>query len=301
MKFRFLNAALASSMFYVGCFANVAHAGLISLDGNFVSIQVSDNGTLGNGTSGPQLKYDSTGTGTFATGIYNDWMLPGSPWEGFSISTAETGLLSNLNGSSFEISGVTTDTSGISIYDSSATFTADYGSFFSITTNTFFNDNSSYVGFNTTLTALVDLSDVFFSRQFDPDWHTSTCTNFDTTNTRHSGDLVTATEGCENKVIGIQTDSKLVHNVGLGNWETDPSYWLGGPQSGAFGDNAIGIGFDLGSLKTGEKIDIKYNYVMGLSVDTLDIPRTDVPEPSTLAIFALGMIGLASRRFKKQS
>jgi hypothetical protein len=27
----------------------------------------------------------------------------------------------------------------------------------------------------------------------------------------------------------------------------------------------------------------------------------DVPEPTTLAIFALGMIGLASRRFKKQS
>jgi hypothetical protein len=30
-------------------------------------------------------------------------------------------------------------------------------------------------------------------------------------------------------------------------------------------------------------------------------PTQDVPEPSTLAIFALGMIGLASRRFKKQS
>jgi hypothetical protein len=29
--------------------------------------------------------------------------------------------------------------------------------------------------------------------------------------------------------------------------------------------------------------------------------RVDVPEPTTLAIFALGMIGLASRRFKKQS
>jgi hypothetical protein len=26
-----------------------------------------------------------------------------------------------------------------------------------------------------------------------------------------------------------------------------------------------------------------------------------VPEPSTLAIFALGIVGLASRRFKKQS
>jgi hypothetical protein len=31
------------------------------------------------------------------------------------------------------------------------------------------------------------------------------------------------------------------------------------------------------------------------------IKNTDVPEPSTLAIFALGVIGLASRRFKKQS
>ena len=29
--------------------------------------------------------------------------------------------------------------------------------------------------------------------------------------------------------------------------------------------------------------------------------KVDVPEPSTLAIFALGMMGLASRRFKKQS
>ncbi|MCI2286210.1 PEP-CTERM sorting domain-containing protein [Colwellia sp. MSW7] len=38
-------------------------------------------------------------------------------------------------------------------------------------------------------------------------------------------------------------------------------------------------------------------YVM-VSHSNINIP---VPEPSTLAIFALGMIGLASRRFKKQS
>jgi len=33
----------------------------------------------------------------------------------------------------------------------------------------------------------------------------------------------------------------------------------------------------------------------------IDSTTVNVPEPSTLAIFALGMIGLASRRFKKQS
>lgn len=37
------------------------------------------------------------------------------------------------------------------------------------------------------------------------------------------------------------------------------------------------------------------------AIDNVTISTQDVPEPSTLAIFALGMIGLASRRFKKQS
>ncbi len=31
------------------------------------------------------------------------------------------------------------------------------------------------------------------------------------------------------------------------------------------------------------------------------VKKVDVPEPSTLAIFALGLMGLASRRFKKQA
>lgn len=38
----------------------------------------------------------------------------------------------------------------------------------------------------------------------------------------------------------------------------------------------------------------------GLTVISANSPAT-VPEPSTLAIFALGLIGLASRRIKKQS
>jgi hypothetical protein len=36
-------------------------------------------------------------------------------------------------------------------------------------------------------------------------------------------------------------------------------------------------------------------------IDNVSLTTESVPEPSTLAIFALGMMGLASRRFKKQS
>ncbi|WP_259368488.1 PEP-CTERM sorting domain-containing protein [Colwellia sp. BRX10-4] len=38
-----------------------------------------------------------------------------------------------------------------------------------------------------------------------------------------------------------------------------------------------------------------------IRTNTWLVKKAEVPEPSTLAIFALGMIGLASRRFKKQS
>ena len=45
----------------------------------------------------------------------------------------------------------------------------------------------------------------------------------------------------------------------------------------------------------GSKTAVNYN------TNTWLVKKAEVPEPSTLAIFALGMIGLASRRFKKQS
>jgi len=43
----------------------------------------------------------------------------------------------------------------------------------------------------------------------------------------------------------------------------------------------------------------QYNYEV--NNDTIDLTIRQVPEPSTLAIFALGMMGLASRGFKEQS
>jgi hypothetical protein len=40
--------------------------------------------------------------------------------------------------------------------------------------------------------------------------------------------------------------------------------------------------------------------VLRLILETGQIQQASVPEPSTLAIFALSIVGLASRRFKKQ-
>ena len=48
---------------------------------------------------------------------------------------------------------------------------------------------------------------------------------------------------------------------------------------------------------------VTFQGVMGdvYGIDNVSYSATDVPEPSTLAIFALGLMGLASRRFMKKS
>lgn len=66
--------------------------------------------------------------------------------------------------------------------------------------------------------------------------------------------------------------------------------------AGSYGlGNVVALGWDWNDLHNTTTQQL-VNDITGLSFGS-----TAVPEPSTLAIFALGMIGLASRRFKKQS
>lgn len=86
-------------------------------------------------------------------------------------------------------------------------------------------------------------------------------------------------------------------------WDMD---WIGG--TGSITD--IDVTFDNITGFNASKVTFGNDYIEvavgGLSMNTnsfisIELNPTSVPEPSTLAIFALGMMGLASRRFKKQS
>jgi len=72
----------------------------------------------------------------------------------------------------------------------------------------------------------------------------------------------------------------------------DFTYWSATQQS-----SGNTLAFDMGSGRT--VFGHMYGRANAWAVQSGDVAKT-VPEPSTLAIFALGMIGLASRRFKKQ-
>ena len=151
-------AALAFSVM-----ASSASATPIIMEGDYVKTAISDDGTLGYGSSTPpRLLHDATGSGTFGPA---DYLTPGNPWEIFSVYSDQTSLLVNGNSLGDAISGTLTDTTGSSSYDNAVNWTGTFGSYFTISTDTYFNNGDERVSFTTTITALADLTGLtFFTR-----------------------------------------------------------------------------------------------------------------------------------------
>lgn len=92
---------------------------------------------------------------------------------------------------------------------------------------------------------------------------------------------------------------KLMPTLGAGNWVHNEF---------SFASTAANVGDDIQIRWQGGGTNSANGQEVALvSFSTIDLPQpsrlssVDVPEPSTFAIFALGMIGLASRRFNNKS
>lgn len=103
----------------------------------------------------------------------------------------------------------------------------------------------------------------------------------------------------------FSTDNNGLVNS-AGNWFNFSSQpdegtmsWRAGPSNVAWWNNGIN-GIAMGTNSSAEYLSVN-NVSQNLLASSWKaaVAQTEVPEPSTLAIFALGIIGLASRRFKK--
>ncbi|MDP4528418.1 PEP-CTERM sorting domain-containing protein [Alkalimonas delamerensis] len=284
-------------------FASQSVAAPIIMEGDFVKTAISENGTLGyGGTIAPGLLHDPTGNRNFGV---NDYLTPGDPWEWFGVTVAGTTYGNNNNntwsGGSFGF-GTLNDVSGTSSYDHHVSWSSALSGLLSIEHQYYFNDGDERVNITTTITALDILADVKFLRAIDPDPDVNTHGTYDTINGRGYGalapeDWVHSLGANTGFALGIYSNSSVTHNTGVSaGWTTNPDFYLNGNDDGT-GDFVIGMAFLLGDMTQGQSISFDYAYVMGDSIDNVDIPPSNpVPAPASLALLALGLVGIRFSR-----
>lgn len=269
-------AALAAAVLFAGP-AAAAPAGSEILAGDYLKIGLNNKGTLGvGGTVSPGVLYDGTGTGTFNPAY--DYLTPGSPFEGFTISgtgaSAFTYTNNNSSLGSAAISGTLTSYNGVahegSTYDQRAVWTGGIAGLFNITHDYAFNTNGQQLNIGTTIEALTDLSNLTFSRFIDPDAQAAAGDSSATTNVRGAtgvpeSDVVYAEALASKYVIGLYTNDATTHNSAITGWTQDTASYLAGTNVGN-GDNTIGLGFNIGALLSGSRITLTYRYIFGVDI-----------------------------------
>lgn len=268
-----------------------ASAAPISIQNGYVLAGVSDYGTLGsNGTTSPGILFDKTGAGKYGV---NDFLTPGTPFEGFYVSSsAGFAGANNTGSSSFGAHSPTALTS------TSGTWSGSSGAYgitntYSLTTA----NGRSEIAIHTVLTNTsgADITGLEFLRTLDPDPDVNAFGSYFTNNT-----VVNASTACgsgpkSGQTICIDTNSTLAHKAGVSKpWSTTPSDYLSGLNDGD-GDYAIGLAFDIGNLAAGQSVSIDYSYAAGASIDVV---TPSVPEPANLALMVagLGLMGTVARR-----
>lgn len=255
-----------------------AAAAPVVLTGDYIKVGVSDHGTLGsNGSVSPGILFDGSGTHTFDP--THDYLTPGTPLDGFYITgtagSVFTAKFNNAAGSWNNTSaGAITLYNGTAYngttYDQRAVWTGTYPSTLNVTNDYHFNTTDQAISVSTTITALTGITGLQMSRFVDPDvvaaaGDSSATNNFRGATGVAATDLVYGVATHSGYVLGLYTNDPATHNTGVVNWVGTPTSYLAGTSIGN-GDYVIGLGFDLGSLLTGQSITVRYAYVFGTDI-----------------------------------
>lgn len=251
-----------------------------TLQGDYIKIGTNSYGTLGSiGNTSPGIQYDNTGTGTFNDNY--DYLTPGSPFEGFAITasnggTTHTTTSNNDGGMGLGISMTSFSNTSSGSQKSvvwQGSFTPTNGSkLYDVENTVSFTQTGKQVKITSKITATQDLTGLKFARFTDPDAQAAAGDTSITNNVRGNGSvsanqLVYAEALASKYVIGLYSTTTTGVNTGVSpEWSTDPSFYVNFSGSNTEGDDVVGIGFDGGSLLTGQSITFTYYYIFGSDI-----------------------------------
>ena len=293
---KFLTKLLAVTALVIPGMVNAS----VIFNGDYIGVTINDAGSLAS------LKHDPTGNATYGV---NDYITPGNPHDGFSVTSTETGFLQNRNtGTVNIIGGPSSVLAGAAAlgYDFAATW-AGATSFLSVNNSYFYNIGDERIRVISTITALSDLTSLAFARSVDPDPDVNTSGSFDTNNQRGNA-LFGATDfiGAAGPVTGLtlalvnNSGNTYTHNTLIGTFccdNVEPNTVLSGGIFSNTDDSSLNMAWLVGSLSTGNSATIEYFYAVGDRIDVVGDPGA-VPEPATwlMMIMGFGLVGAAMRR-----
>ena len=273
-------------------FPSFAMADTLVFDGDYLRVGVSNSGGLIDDNFVVGIDYDKTGTSTWTT---YDFLKPGTPFEFYSVGVGgDWNTAGYSSGNSF--SATTTDSTAGGVFSSVTNFS--YGQLLGVQTLSF-PAGSGTISFEIVLTNSGEsaLEDVVYARGLDPDQDVFAGGGFATTNTIVNGNLVIGSAPITDWTIGIFSDSTYEHVPGISSpWDQNPYALLLGPNDG-FGDYAINMAWNLGSLNAGESATFAFEYRIA---ETSGEVIGTVPEPSTMLLLGAGLAGLAAVVRKRQ-
>ncbi|MES0809785.1 autotransporter domain-containing protein [Roseibium sp. SCPC15] len=267
--------AIAGSIFP----STQAHAtNTLILQGDYIKVGISDNGSLGvGGNTTPGIQFDGSGTGTFNDS--EDYLTPGSPFYGFTVeydAGAGSQTIQSNNASAFgSLTGTLTDYSGVkyngATYDNRAVY--EYTSTdLNLSQDVYFEENGKQLNFSVSLTANVDLTDVYYGVYTDPDVYAAAGDSSITDNfvKEIDGYQVAYAQALASKyVIGFATNDDDAKAGITSPWSTSAQDYYNGGNQGAEhkGDDAIGLGFNLNSVSSGTTKTVKYSVIFGTDIE----------------------------------
>ena len=306
-------AFIASVGMTVALLASVPAAAQVVAEGNYIRVGFGTRGTLGvGGATSPGLIHDPLGTRNFDPNT--DYITPGSPHEGFSFNSTQTGFLQNDNNGPQQIatiSAIANLTGAAALgFDHAVSWTGGNSSF-SMTHSYFFNDGDERITIVTTISALANLTNVAFARSVDPD----SAGGGDPTANQRGTSALGLNEFVGSQSLGngrtlalanlngdalrhaTQINSSCCSNINPYDVLAGPTT-NGGLGNASSGDHGLNLAYGLGDLAAGSSITFRYAYVVGNSLENAGGNVGGVPEPSTWAmmIAGFGMIGGAMRR-----
>ena len=247
------------------------------LENDYVRAGVNGlTGTLGSGgNTSPGLLYDSTGTGTFNTSY--DYLTPGSPFDGWSVSIDGTNYTNNNNGNTRAVTGMLYTDTNIGLVDGTNTLTWESNgerTDFEIQHQYSLGTTAQHIEIGTTITMKQDASDVWFGRFIDPDARAADGDSSSTDNVLGYGVIpdsnVAFSEALSSRyALGLySTDSNV--DAGISRWSTEADGYTENTvdADGSLtntGDNTIGLSWNWTSVSSGDILTASYAYIFGPS------------------------------------